>query len=279
MFDLHMHTKFSDGIYNPDELVERLKNEGVTLFSITDHNHSLAYEKYDNFDLNYIKGTEIATSYEGVIIEILGYKVDHKVINEWYRDFYSADNLAKIENLLFNDLKEMSKENGYQVDQNLEMEKIEKGLSKKTIYYHLFEKYDDFEFKTYKEFFRRGLSNPESPWFLDEGRTYPSIKEVIDLIHKAGGIAFLAHPYEYGFDSFDKLFETLIDLGIDGIECFHPSCAMINSVKLAKYCVENKLLGSGGSDFHSDKRLVPLGVHINKNLFEFECFDWIRELL
>lgn len=54
---------------------------------------------------------------------------------------------------------------------------------------------------------------------------------------------------------------------------------MYNSVNLAKYCVENNLLGSGGSDFHSDKRLVPLGVHINEKLFDFECFDWIRELI
>lgn len=60
-----------------------------------------------------------------------------------------------------------------------------------------------------KEFFRKGLSNPESEWFLDEGRTYPKLNDVINLIHKADSIAFLAHPYEYGFENFDDLFETI----------------------------------------------------------------------
>lgn len=279
MFDLHLHTTLSDGLYSPKDLVEKLKKEGITLFSITDHNHCLSYEENQFYGVNYIVGSEIATSFEGKIIEILGFKLDYKVINNWYIDFFSNDNLKNIEYTLFNDLKQISKMNGYRVEDDLEMKKIEKGISKKTIFNYLFNKNENFEFKTYKEFFRKGISNPDSKWFVNEARFYPTIKEVIDLIHLAGGVAFLAHPYEYGFEKLDDLFNTLKLLGIDGIECFHPSCSMYNSVKLAQYCVENKLLGSGGSDFHSDKRLAPLGVHINKKLFEFECFNWIKVLM
>lgn len=282
MFDLHSHTTLSDGELSPEQLIEKFEKNSVELFSITDHNHSLVYENenyFKNLDIKYIKGTEIATSYNGVIIEILGYKVNHNVINEWYNDFFSKDNLISREVQLFEELKIISNSNGYSIDENLSMNNIVKGESKKTIYYYIAENLEKFEYKTYKEFFRKGLSNPTSKWFIDEGRFYPSIEEVINLIHKSGGIAILAHPYEYGFDDLEKLFIYLKGKNIDGIECFHPSCSMVNSIKLAQYCTENNLLGSGGSDFHRESRFIEVGARVHKDLFNFKCFDWIREIM
>ncbi len=279
MFDLHMHTTLSDGALTVEELLQRLKEKEIKLFSITDHNHALAYDHITDDSLNIIKGTEITTSYNGTIIEILGYNIEPSVINEWYMNFYSDENMQLNELKLFEELVSLSNQLGYSIDSNLKMKEIIKGESKKTVFYHLAETLDNFEFKTYKEFFRKGLSNPESQWFIDEGRYYPSIQEVIDLIHKAEGVAILAHPYEYGFDSFDTLFESLIEAGVDGIECFHPSCAMINSVNLVKYCMDHKLLASGGSDFHRDSRYINHGVNAHDDLLSYECFDWIREKL
>lgn len=280
MFDLHSHTIFSDGELDPKELLKKMYEENISICSITDHNHCLAYEDLKvNEDIKYIVGTEIATSYKGYVIEILGYEVDYSIINKWYREYYSDDNLIKREKKLFSELKEISKKNGFEIDSNFEMEKIVKGQSKKTIYYYLKENYKDFSFNNYKDFFRKGLSNPSSIWFIDEGRYYPTIKEVIDLIHSAGGKAILAHPYEYGFDNLNELFSYLIDSNIDGIESFHPSASMYEGIKIAKYCVDNNLYSSGGSDYHNEKRLVPLGIRIVDKVFNFKCFDWIREYL
>lgn len=278
MFDLHSHTNMSDGELTPQQLIKKFNDNDIKLFSITDHNHALAYNYLDDCEIKYIKGTEIATSYNGFVIEILGYKIDHNIINKWYSKFFSDENISIREKKLFNELKIISNKNGFEIDNNLKMPKIEKGISKKTIYYYLADNYD-FGYKSYKEFFRKGLSNPSSKWFIDEGRYYPTIKEVIDLIHESGGIAILAHPYEYGIENLEEMFSHIIDLDIDGIECFHPSCAMINSIYLAKYCVENNLLGSGGSDFHRDSRYIPVGIRVQKDLFNFKCFDWIRELI
>lgn len=278
MFDLHMHTNLSDGELTVEQLLERLRSKGIKLFSITDHNHALAYDYIKDPKMTMIKGTEITTSFEGVIIEILGYKIEPKVINDWFAEFYSEENMIKNEIKLFEELKALAINLGYNVPVDLQMDEIVKGASKKTVYYYLEEMVSDFEFTTYKAFFRKGLSNPKSEWFISEGRYYPSITEVIDLIHEAGGIAILAHPYEYGFDTFDNLFNYLRESNIDGIECFHPSCAMKDSVALAKYCSENKLLGSGGSDFHRDSRLIPHGVNVHDDILKLECFDWIREL-
>lgn len=279
MFDLHMHTNLSDGELSVSQLVKRLKAKNINLFSITDHNHALAYNYLENVNIKYLTGCELATSYNGTIIEILGYNVDVEIINNWYYDFHREDNLIENENKLFLELKQLATKLDFELSDNLAMEKIEKGVSKKTVYYDLINNNSNFEFATYKEFFRAGLSNPESEWFIDEGRYYPSIPEVIDLIHQAEGVAILAHPYEYEIDDLKSLFEYLMDLNIDGIECFHPSASMVNSVKLVKFCSEHNLLGSGGSDFHRDQRLIPNGVYIHDEVLEYKCFDWLREYL
>lgn len=76
---------------------------------------------------------------------------------------------------------------------------------------------------------------------------YPEVEEVINEIHGAGGIAVLAHPAIYNnFEEIDKY----IEMGLDGIEVWHPSADDETIEKLSKICKKNKLLLTGGSDFH-----------------------------
>ena len=35
--DLHMHTTVSDGTDTPEKLIDRVKEAGITFFSVTDH--------------------------------------------------------------------------------------------------------------------------------------------------------------------------------------------------------------------------------------------------
>jgi len=37
MFDLHIHTTFSDGQHTPEEIVKLAADAGITVLSITDH--------------------------------------------------------------------------------------------------------------------------------------------------------------------------------------------------------------------------------------------------
>lgn len=43
--DLHMHSTFSDGVEEPEELVIRAKNNGVELISLTDHDETGGLER------------------------------------------------------------------------------------------------------------------------------------------------------------------------------------------------------------------------------------------
>ena len=280
MFDFHLHTTKSDGVLSVEEMLDTLHLSSIQPFSITDHNHALAYECFDYNNYPCIPGTEIATSYKGEIIEILGYGIEPTVINEWYRDFYSRDNLEHIEITLFKRIQECAKKQNYLFDESLQLECFEKGSSKKIMYQELSKNNLDFakNYPTYKIFFRKGLSNPDSPFFIHEADTYLSFDETINLIHRAGGKAFLAHIFEY--DAFRKngYIEEVKDR-LDGIECFHPSIPMRESVKLFKYCEDNHLYVSGGSDFHKPERHIPFGVHLDSTFLLSSSFDWIPKHL
>lgn len=280
MFDFHLHTTKSDGVLSFEEMLDTLHLYSIQPFSITDHNHALAYECFDYKQYPCIPGFELATSYQGEIIEVLGYGIQPEVVNAWYRDFYSDANLQRIEETLLSRIQSCATHENLIFDQKITLSTIQKGIAKKTMYQQLSSNNPKFlqQFPTYKTFFRQGLSNPASPFFIDEGSTYLSFDEAIQLIHQAGGKAFLAHIFEY--DAFRKnhCIEEVKER-LDGMECFHPSIPMKESVKLFQYCEKNHLYSSGGSDFHKYERHIPFGVHLDRRLLDSSNFDWVDDSL
>lgn len=117
--------------------------------------------------------------------------------------------------------------------------------------------------ESFNVFFRKGLSNPESSYFMNYAEFRPQYKEVIDIIHKAGGKAFLAHPFEYRFQNIIKFIDDLRkEAELDGIECYHPSSANDNKKDiLVEYARRNGLFISGGSDYHGKiKPDIEIGI-------------------
>jgi 3',5'-nucleoside bisphosphate phosphatase len=285
MIDLHIHTCLSDGACSIEEILELANKSKLTYISITDHNHALAYEnlsKLDVFKGHIIPGCEITTSYKGFIIEILGYGVKHQAINSWYEDFYSDKNLKKNEIWLFNKLKKLCIQENLKLENNLTLDVIKKGCSKKTIYESLIKFKENMEvlkLNSYHDFFRLMLSNPKHPLFLNEAKTYPVLKDIVNLIHNAHGKAFLAHPFEYGFDNTLESAEEIVKLSsLDGIECFHPSATISNNNKLINFCKEHSLYISGGSDFHNFKRNTRIGISSgNQPICDELILPWIEE--
>jgi len=76
-------------------------------------------------------------------------------------------------------------------------------------------------------------------------------QQAIDLIHDAGGMAFLAHP---GTGVSTDIIYQLIDLGLDGIETIHPKHLPLTTEMYHELAVKNNLLETGGSDCHGGRR-------------------------
>jgi predicted metal-dependent phosphoesterase TrpH len=93
-----------------------------------------------------------------------------------------------------------------------------------------------------------------------------SPKEGIELINQAKGLAVLAHPsiltderQAISIEDQLKLFNYMLDQGIDGIEAFYTGYDQAQVDFYLKLAHKHQLLITAGSDFHSDGGRVKLG--------------------
>lgn len=264
MIDLHIHTTSSDGSDEPEEILIKAQQAGLTYISITDHDSIGAYEKLrkiktnDYFKGRIIPGCEFSVAHNGKPIEVLGYGIDLDMINR--AGIVSDEKFLQRENEYLNKLKEVCR--------NLDI-KYSSSLSVKGKYFATqlmhndLRKYPENEkhftkevWKNLNAFYRTCVNNESSPFFLDQMKNYPTVKEAAGIIQKAGGKAFLAHLYGYFADSLEEFLDSIISLNaLDGIECYHSLHSMDKTKYLLEYCREHKLYASGGSDYHG--RLKP----------------------
>ena len=75
----------------------------------------------------------------------------------------------------------------------------------------------------------------------------------MELIHDAGGVAVVAHPYwdVQEPDQVRDLVESLVrDVGLDGVETFYPPHTAAQTKHCLELCDEFDLVPTGSSDFH-----------------------------
>ena len=275
MIDLHIHSKFSIGELSVEEIIEKTKD--MKVFSIVDNDHCLTYNKLDLLDhKNLVTGVVFTTAIDSQLINLIGYEVNPKTINDFYYEHYSKEIIEKNEYKLFSSLISIMEKNNIKLSDDIQLSLVEKGISKKLVYYDAKKNNENFPFLSYHNFYRDGLSNPFSDYFLNESELLPDIHTIIDTIKDAGGQVFLAHPYEYGV-SVDTLIEKLIPLGLEGIEVFHPSAAIRQSLKLLDICEANNLNASAGSDFRKARYMIPMGINTHHKMFEKESFKWLHK--
>ena len=286
MIDLHMHTKNSDGSDTPEELIKKCQELELEYISITDHDTCKSYDDLKNIDVakiykgKIIPGCELTTTYQGRTVEILGYGVNTNIINEWTKKFYTQEKILQRKEYCKTELINNLSKLGIHIDKNsldsdcsydravyrkllLNKEENEKILGKGIL--------DNLRF-----LFRKCIANPDSELFVDVSKFRPTPREITDLIHKSGGKAFLAHPYQYFFDNIsDMITELRKECDLDGVEAFHSSFTLDEMLSLQEYAKKNNLYISGGSDYHGTvKPEISLktgcnNLHISKNILEW----------
>jgi 3',5'-nucleoside bisphosphate phosphatase len=96
----------------------------------------------------------------------------------------------------------------------------------------------------FRDAFDRYLGNGK-PAFVPKDKL--PVSDAIQLIHRAGGLAVLAHPASSGTR---ERVEAFVALGIDGLEVRHPSHTPDDAARLAALVDYFGLVPSGGSDWH-----------------------------
>jgi predicted metal-dependent phosphoesterase TrpH len=96
----------------------------------------------------------------------------------------------------------------------------------------------------FRDAFERYLGNGK-PAYVMKDRL--AVADAISLIHRAGGIAVLAHPAQGGTR---ERVEAFLREGIDGVEVRHPSHSSEDIARLSALVEHFSLVPSGGSDWH-----------------------------
>ncbi len=274
MIDIHMHTLYSDGDKTVAEVLKMCEEKRLEYISITDHDTCNQYEdeaikNNTIFTGKIIKGTELHAVFQNKNIELLAYNINPTIINEWCEKYYSEDKLKEQQNICRKRLFDICDKHGLIYDESkIRKPKKASEYVERPIYEEVMAHKENHKIlgeftESFSIFFRKGLANPESSYFMNHVEFRPKYKEVIDIIHKAGGKAFLAHPFEYKFENTIAFIDDLRkESELDGIECFHPSSADDNKKDiLVDYARKNNLYISGGSDYHGNpKPDIKIGV-------------------
>jgi 3',5'-nucleoside bisphosphate phosphatase len=262
--DLHMHSNHSDGDFSPRELVDIVFKKSISVMAITDHDKATANKEVEKYarekGIEYIHGIEItATPPEGVKeLHIVGLFIDSE--NEEIKKIpkknrkYAINTAKKI-------IEKLNKL-GYKITFE-ELSKETKGehFGRPFIAKILMNKYPD-KFRERSQVFDELLGKKGKAFVLPRGT---ELNEAIEIIHNAGGIALVAHPWYLG----DKMIETLekfVSFGGDGIELSFPDKEEISEdIKnvLKNFAREKNLIISGGTDFHKmgeDKEIGDRGI-------------------
>lgn len=276
MIDLHTHTCVSDGTDTPEEILTNAEKTKLEILSITDHDTTEGYknikELRDLFSGIIIPGVELKAFYDGIPVEVLGYGIEPSKIN------VNRDNVFEMQIDCLNEFKERGRKLGLKFDQNIEVSKTDSRR-----------KYASFTFAdellkhkenesiilsigpmfTQTEFYRIHASNKKSIFYYDESKFGISIEEAIDMVHNAGGLAFLAHPllYPYDKDKFEAVEDIIKKYDLDGIEVEYPLFSEQDRNKLKELAKKYNKYISGGTDYHAkNKPNIELGTGINNNM-------------
>ena len=255
--DLHLHTKFTDGSLSIGNLITLAKANDVSVIAITDHDCLAAIDraKIDagRVGIEVIPAVELSATVKdyGKEIHILSYFMEapDRLQGICHKNTLSRKRAATYVSLKFRDklgihndlILGCADEATCVFKPHFMLSLMQAGLTTE-IYGELYEK----------------LFNPDSPDFVVVRQPkFAPVKNVIQEIHDAGGIAILAHPALYEDDS---LLEKYVDYGIDGIEVWHPTADEDYVNYLTDFANKHKLLMTGGSDFHGMFNRAPCEI-------------------
>lgn len=198
MIDLHVHTKYSDGTDDIINILKKSQDSNLEYLSITDHDNCEAYKELEKVNISdyytgkIIPGVELRTIVNDIPIELLGYGVDIDYINKKAKELYmSFDKKDKIETKrLFKNFMEIGVEIPNDILDNYD-NSFRYGSS--YLFYEMKKNIKNKRFITDERiweddtlFYRKCMSNPESPFFVRHDDLIPSCDKVINLIKEAG---------------------------------------------------------------------------------------------
>lgn len=268
--DLHLHTMWSDGRWQPRRVVEEAAAFGLAAIAITDHDVigglAEARAAADEHGIELLAGVELTADWHGRTVHILGYGIDAAsetltTALDRGRQLMAAhvdEVLVALEAagtpLTLDDLSQFRTR--YASGAALVLAMVQQGIIRKA--------------KNGAELLKHASREP---------RAYTAV-EAIQLIHAAGGIASLAHPARTIRDrphlSADEL-GPLADAGLDAIEIWQIVHRREEREHYHAVAETLGLLVTGGSDCHGPRK--EGGARIGGQRVPYAVYELLTEAI
>jgi len=245
LIDLQSHSTVSDGELAPAEVARAAAEAGVTTMALTDHDGVAgvpeAIEAAAAAGIECVPAVEMSCVHEySEDLHICGYWIDLERIQPAC-DRAQQERVDRAKEII-------ARLNEHGVEVSFEDAVAKAGAADAIGRPHIA---------------RAAGAGPDLGPFFEEylvpgakafvSRKWPSADQAVRLIHEAGGVAVVAHPYwdVSEPEQVRDLVESLVrDVGLDGIETFYPPHTEAQTRHCLELCEEFDLVPTASSDFH-----------------------------
>ena len=256
--DLHMHTTVSDGTDTPEEIISLVREAGIGLFSVTDHDAVKAARiippLLSEGDPLFLTGAEFSCRDEEGKYHILGYGYDPDAVS--VRKLIESGHRFRIRKVRAR-LDFLKSEFGFsfpkkELDKLFSLDNPGKPHIANMMVRHGYAKSKDQAIRDYinRIRFRTEYVRPEE-----------AVRGILD----GGGIPVLAHP-SYGDgdqlilgEEMDKRLCRLMDFGLQGVEAFYSGFTPKLCREMLSFAERYDLYVTAGSDYHGANKMIQLG--------------------
>ena len=254
LVDFHMHSVYSDGIKTPKELLRHALDCNVSMMALTDHDEidgikalrTAQLELDPNETIKIINGCEFSADYKDKSIHILGYCFDEN--NEELNDFITFFKRKREERI--DEIIRRCNIEGYYITKEDLIKQFPdtKAYGRPHIGTLLI---NGGYAKDVNEVFR-GILRKDSPCYVPKVKV--EVPYIIDIIHKAGGLAVMAHPK---LVCSDEYVVEMLAYDFDGMEVYHTKHNDDDVKRYKALAKEHNLFITGGSDYHGIPGKAP----------------------
>ena len=263
--DLQMHTTYSDGAWEPEQLIDYLASENFGLVAITDHDRvdtvaalqQLAIQK----QVPVLVAAEMSTSWNGKDTDLLCFGFDPQ--NKELQDL--AQDVLRRQLEITRGVYQKLLQKGYVFPRQQEVLQESAGEPRQAN-----------DLVTLLK--QHGYGDEEAATVIvvdaSAGSSYATndIALVVDAVHRSGGVCLIAHPGRgeywprYDVSLLDQLRQ---EVPIDGFEAYYPAHTPEQTAMYLAYAQQHNLLVSSGSDSHGpDKKPIQYRAELSRRLLE-----------
>ena len=254
LVDFHMHSIYSDGVKSPEGLLRHAIDCNLSMMALTDHDEINGIKALrtaqDQLDpektIKIINGCEFSADYKDKSIHILGYRFDET--NKELRDFIEYFKSKREERI--DEIIRRCNNVGYFISKDELLKKFPKTQAYGRP--HIGQLLIDGGYaKDINDVFK-DILRKDSPCYVPKVKI--EVPYIIDIIHKAGGLAVMAHPK---LVSSDEYVVEMLAYDFDGMEVYHTKHNDDDVKRYKTLAIKHNLFITGGSDYHGIPGKAP----------------------